>query len=142
MKTAFKRITPIVAIVLLAVLLLAACEEDVPRLSNIATYNPGAAFSTNFNTDDPRRQVKCSVIFEVIDELAVEELNEHNYKVRNSTLDVLGELTMEEITTSRHLSAIAERIVVRVNADLNAIDSNGESIDLVIRAYFTEFVLN
>lgn len=136
MKTFFNRVTPIVAFVLLAVLLLAACgDEPLPRLVPIPTYDPGPAFSTNFNYEDPRRQVKCSVVFEVVDEQAVEELAQHNFKIRNSILSVLGELTLEEITTERDLNAIAARIVERANIDLNA------SHDLIVGAYFTDFAI-
>jgi len=133
-KTVYKKLTLIISIVLIAMFLLAACESTT-RLPTTYTFNPGPAFSTNFNHDDPRRQVRCAIIFEVIDEDASTELNDYSYIIRNAVLTILGELTMDEITTQRDLSEIAQRIVERVNEDL------GSTYDLITRAYFTEFAI-
>jgi len=135
-KTNLKRLIPIISIILLVTFLLTACESAPPRIPVSHTYNPGPAFQTNFNNDeDPRRQVRCQVIFEVIDEDAIEELGGYTYVVRNAVLVVLGELTMHELTTNRDLDDIAQRMVDRVNEDI------GSNIDLVVRAYFTDFAL-
>lgn len=136
MKTVLSRLAPIIAVVLFAVILLAACDTPEPRVLTVPTYSPGASFSTNFNNpEQPQRQIKCTVVFEVIDEQAIDELTENNFKIRNSVLSVLGELTMDEITVDRDLDAIGARIVDRVNEDLQA---RGD-MHLVVRAYFTEF---
>jgi len=117
-------------------MLVAACDSAPPRLPTTYTYNPGAAFTTNISDPDPRRVVKCIVIFEVYDEAAVTELADHNYVIRNAVLSVLGELTLEELTLNRDLQDIAERMVERVN---EAIISHYE---LIVAAFFTDFVLS
>jgi len=135
-KAILKRLVPVISIILLVTFLLSACDSAPPRIPEAHAYNPGPAFQTNFNNDeDPRRQVRCQVIFEVIDEDAIEELGGYTYVVRNAVLVVLGELTMHELTTDRDLDDIAQRMVDRVNEDI------GSSIDLVVRAYFTDFAL-
>ena len=134
-KATLNRIVLIISIILIATFLLSACDSPPPRIPITHAYNPGAPFSTNFNYEDPRRQVRCAVIFEVIDESAVDELTEKNYVIRNAVLSVLGELTMPELTTHRDFDDIAERLVARANEDL------GSHIDLIIGAYFTEFAL-
>ena len=135
-KATHNRLALIIIVLLIAMFLLSACNSVPPRMPVVYTYNPGAPFSTNFNfAEDPRRQVKCAVIFEVVDETAIEELTEHNFIIRNAVLSVLGELTWLEMTTERDLDDIAHRLVTRVNADLNS------NIDLIIGAYFTEFAL-
>ena len=73
------------------------------------------------------------LVFEVLDEDAIAELETHNHVVRNAVLTELGYLTMPEITTNRNLDALGERIVNRVNEDL------GTNIPLVLGVYFTEF---
>jgi len=125
-----------IIVLLITMFLLTACETPIPRIPVVYTYNPGAPFSTNFNfEEDPRRQVKCTIMFEVIDEAAIDELTENNFIIRNAVLSVLGELTWPEVTTERNLDDIAQRLVERVNEDLNS------NIDLIIGAYFTEFAL-
>jgi len=135
-----KKLTPIrlivvISVVLIASLVLAACDSPEPRIPVVYTFNPGAPFSTNINDDDVRRQIKCSVIFEVIDEAAIEELAEHGFVIRNAVIAVLGALTMEECTVERDLDEIAQRLVERVNTDVLS------HIDLIVGAYFTDFVL-
>jgi len=134
-KTILKKITPLVCSILAGMFLLAACESDPPRIPPVHIFNPGVPFSTNFNHDDPRRQISCSVIFEVIDEAATVELEERNFVIRNAVLAVLGELTMDELTVYRDLEDIAARVVARVNEDL------GLPINLIVRAYFTAFAV-
>jgi len=136
MKKVFSRFAPIIVIILLSlfVLTIIACDSPDPRLPEVHTYIPGGQFTTNFSWEErPQAQVRCLITFVVIDERAIEELTENNFMVRNSVLTVLGELTIEEITTERNLSALAERIVERVNEDLG--------IALITEAYFTEFAL-
>jgi len=133
-RTVCGQIASFVALALVALFLLAACEADEPRIIPVATYNPGPQFSTNFNYgEDLRRQVKCTIIFEVVDEAAALELEAFNFAIRNSVLNTLGELTIDEITVERDLVEIGKRIVDRVNADLEATE------DLILRAYFTDF---
>ena len=135
-RAKLKRLIPVISIILLVTFLISACDSAAPRIPVSYAFNPGPAFQTNFNNEeDPRRQVKCQVIFEVIDEAAIEELGEYTYVVRNAVLVVLGELTMHELTTDRDLDDIAQRMVDRVNEDI------GSNIDLVVRAYFTDFAL-
>ena len=134
-KAIMKKITPLVCAVLAGIFLLAACDSPPPRVLPVHVFNPGVTFTTNFNHDDPRRQIRCAVVFEVLDEAAIEDLDSLNFIVRNAVLVVLGELTMEELTIDRDLDGIAERIVDRVNEDL------GLPMNLVLRAYFTEFAI-
>ena len=125
-----------IIVLLITMFLLAACESPAPRIPVVYTYSPGAPFATNFNfEEDPRRQVKCTVMFEVIDEAAIDELTDNNFIIRNAVLSVLGELTWPEMTTERNLDDIAQRLVDRVNADLNS------NVNLIVGAYFTEFAL-
>ncbi|MCL2628344.1 MAG: flagellar basal body-associated FliL family protein [Oscillospiraceae bacterium] len=136
MKKVFNRLIPIVAVLLLALFVLAACDSPDPRIASVVTYSPGGQFSTNFSWEQNQRaQVRCLITFTVVDERAIEELTDHNFVIRNSVLSVLGELTIEEITTERDLNSLAERIVARVNEDL------GASVELITGAYFTEFGL-
>ena len=132
-KSTVSKIALVVSVILLAALFLSACESPAPRIPTVYTFNAGGPFATNFNDEDPRRQVRCVVIFEVVDEKAVDELTDNNFVVRNAVLSVLGELTMAELTTHRDLDDIAQRLVDRVNEDLKS------NIDLIVGAYFTEF---
>ena len=133
-KTAIKKLAIVIPLVLVAMFVLSACDTPIPRIPETFVYTT-PQFSTNFNYEDPRRQVRCVVVFEVIDEAAIDELDAHSYVIRNSVLTVLGELTMPEITTERNLEEISQRIVDRVNEDLHS------HIDLVVGAYFTEFAI-
>ena len=131
----FKRVVLVVSIVLIATFLLSACNVHEPRIQESFYFNPGGPFSTNVNDEDPRRQIRCSIIFEVVDEAAIAELEEVSFIVRSSVLSVLGEITIAETTTQRDLDDIAQRIVERVNADLDA------DYDLILQAFFTDFAL-
>lgn len=142
MKAHIKRVSVIILALLIACSVVACGEDDPPRVEPVITYSPGAVFSTNFNHDDPRRQIKCAIMFEVLDEEAVLELEAVNYRVRNAVLSVLSELTMDELTTNRNQDAIAARIVERVNYEVGAsIGRSDDIIHLVISAYFTEFAV-
>jgi len=128
----------LLAIVLALAMLASACAGEVeqkPRLTATYTYNPGAQFQTNVSDADPRRVVRCSIVFEVIDEAAIEELFEYNYTIRNAVLIVLGKLTMDELTEGRDLVDISQKLVDQVN---EAINSN---YPLVLGAYFTDFLI-
>ena len=141
-KAIISKVALVISIVLIAAFLLSACDAPVPRITPSHFFNPGAPFQTNITVvdkdgnPDPRRQIRCAVVFEVFDEAAVEELGEVNFVVRNSVLKVLGELTMDEITVNRDLDDIIHRIVDQVNEDVTS------NVDLVVWAYFTEFALN
>ena len=135
MKNA-KRIMSILLVtsILFSVLmLLSACDAPAARIPDSYTFVPGPAFATNINDVDPRRQVRCSIIFEVVDEAAIIELTDHVYVVRDAVIKELGKLTMDELTTEKDLEDIAERLVFSVN---DALKSN---IDLIIGVYFTDF---
>ena len=132
-KATVNKLALVLSVMLLAALFLSACDSPAQRIPTVYTFNAGGPFATNFNNEDPRRQVRCIVVFEVVDEKAVDELTEHTFVVRNSVLSVLGELTMEELTTHRDLEDISQRLVERVNADVRS------NIDLIVGAYFTEF---
>jgi len=134
-KTTISKVFLVISIVLIASFLLSACDSPDPRIPVKYTFTPGGPFSTNVNDEDPRRQVRCTIVLEVIDEAAIEELEEYTFIIRNSILSVLGELTIPEITTGRNLENIAERLVERINEDINS------HYDLVIGAYFTDFAL-
>ena len=134
-KTTLNRLALVISLILIAAFMLSACDSPQPRVPEKFFFNPGGPFSTNVNDEDPRRQVRCSLVFEVIDEAAIEELTEITFIVRNSVIAVLGELTIPEITTARDLDDIINRLVDRVNEDVNS------HIDLVIGAYFTDFAL-
>jgi len=114
--------------------LLVACNDE-SRIPSVHSYSPGGQFSTNINSDDPRRQVRASIVFEVIDEAAVEELTEVNFIIRHTVIRVLGSLTMEDMIPERDLDELATRLVHEVNAAL------ATHFDLIIGVYFTEFYL-
>jgi len=126
----------LICTVLITATLLSACAAKEVRLPAPYTYSPGAAFTANICNEEPRRVIKCVVMFEVIDEAAVTELTAYNFAIRNAVLIALGELTLEELTTDRDLKVIAESLVTQVNECL------GSRIDLIIGAYFTEFLLS
>ena len=140
-KATISKVALIISIVLIAAFLLSACDAPQPRIATSHYFNPGAPFQTNITVidkdgnPDPRRQVRCALVFEVVDEAAVEELAEVIFVVRNSVLIVIGELTMEEITVNRDLDAIIQRIVDRANEDVNS------NAPLIVWAYFTDFAL-
>jgi len=140
-KTTISKVALILSIVLIASLLLSACDAPAPRITPSYFFNPGGPFQTNVTiidkdgNPDPRRQIRCAIIFEVVDEGAIEELGEVNFVVRNSVLQVLGELTIDEITVDRDLDSIILRIVDKVNEDLSS------HVDLVLWGYFTDFAL-
>jgi flagellar basal body-associated protein FliL len=133
-KAIFKKIAPLVSAMLAGMFLLAACDSAPPRVLPVHTL-PLGSISTNFNHDDPRRQINTSIVFEVFDEAAVEELAPLTFIMRNAVLSILAELTLEDITTNRNLDYLGERIVERANNDL------GLNIDLIVRAYFTDFAI-
>ena len=140
-KATIGKVAMIISIILIASFMLSACDSAPPRIATSHYFNPGGPFQTNITVidkdgnPDPRRQVRCSLVFEVVDEAAVEELGEVNFVVRNSVLIVIGELTIEEITVNRDLDTIIQRIVDRVNEDVNS------NVPLVVWAYFTDFAL-
>ena len=134
-KATLRKLSIVISVILIAIFLISACEAPPQRVHNAYFFNPGGPFSTNVNDEDPRRRIRCSIIFEVVDERANEELEEVTFIVRNSVIAVLGELTIPEITTHRDLDDIAERLVNRINSDLNT------NIDLFVWAYFTDFIL-
>ena len=129
------RVISFIMAFLLGALLLTACNKNT-RVPKVYTYSPGAAFSTNINDPEPRRVLKCVVMFEVIDEDAIAELTDINFIIRNAVISELSKLTMEELTTERNMDDISQRLVDCVNA---VIPSN---INLVLRAYFTDFLLS
>ena len=137
-KAVLSRLTitvSIVSVVLIAMFLISACEAPEQRIHESHFFSPGGPFTTNVNDDDPRRRIRCSIVFEVVDERAVEELEEITFVIRNSVLAVLGELTIPEITTKRNVDDIAFRLVERINFDI------GAPYDLILWAYFTDFAL-
>ena len=135
-KTALGKLVTVIVLVLVTIPLLSACDDD-SRIPVAHYFSPNpATFATNINSEDPRRQVNAVVTFEVIDEAAIEELATVNHIVRHSVLTILGQLTMEDMIENRNLDALAERLVSKVNEEINT------QFDLVIRAYFTEFFLS
>jgi flagellar basal body-associated protein FliL len=135
-KAIINRLAMIIAIVLITMFLLSACDSGDTRLPTSYTYSPGATFTSILNEEEGRRQIKCAVVFKVIDEQAIDELSENNFVVRNAVLSVLGELTIEDISIAKDYEGLSQRIVDQVNEDL------GSPYELVIGAYFTEFALN
>ena len=140
-KATIRKIAIVISVVLIAGFVISACDSPPPRIAPAYYFNPGGPFQTNitaFDRDDnpdPRRQLRCAIVFEVYDEDAIEELTEVNFIVRNAILQVMGELTMEDITVYRDLDELMERFVERINDD---IDSH---TDLIIWGYFTDFVI-
>ena len=135
-KVGRARFTILIPAALLMAVLMSACAPPVQsRVPQTYTYNPGTNFQTNITAAKPDKVVRCSVVFKVIDEAAIGELDTYNAAIRNAKLIVLSNLTEEDLLPKRDLEEIALRIVEQVNS---AIDSN---INLVIGAYFTEFVL-
>jgi len=134
-KTTLNKIVLVIPVLLIAMFLISACDSPEPRIPAAHYFSPGTSFQTNVTDGDPRRQIRCSVVFEVVDEQAIAELDEVTFKVRNSILIVLGELTTDEIMEDRNLEIIAQRIVDRINEDIPS------SIPLFVRAFFTDFAL-
>ena len=134
-KAKLRKLAVIISIVLIATFILSACDSPDQRIPTKHFFTPGGPFTTNVNDEDPRRQIRCTVVFEVIDEAAIEELTEITFIVRNSVIAVLSELTIPEMTTERDLDDIIQRLVDRVNEDVNS------HIDLVIDGDFTDFAL-
>ena len=140
-KAKVKKLSIIISILLLSTFLVSACGEPYLRIPPAYYFSPGGPFSTNITVldrdgnPDPRRQIRCTIVFEVLDEDAIEELDEVTFIIRNAVLQVLGELTIEEITVNRDLDSISQRLVDRVNEEINSY------YDLVVWAYFTEFAL-
>ena len=127
--------TLLLAAILVIAFLFSACTAEAPRLPTVFTYNPGSAFTTNVNDDDPRRLIKCAVVFEVIDEAASEDLVAFNFKIRNAVITVLSGLTVDDLTTNRDLQAISQQLVDKVNEAIYG------QVNLVVGAYFTEFTV-
>jgi len=128
------RLALILLIAMLLIISASACgSEPPPRLSETFTYNPGAQFQTNLLDSDPRRIVRCTVMFEVVDAQASEDLAAYNSAIRNAVLTVLGGLTLEEVTERRDLADISQRLVEQANQAVSGVSS------LIIAAYFTEF---
>ena len=134
-KKTLNKLALVLSLILIATFLISACDSPEPRIPASYYFIPGGPFSTNVNDDDPRRQIRCTIVFEVVDERAIAELDDVVFKVRNSVLAVLGELTIPEITTDRDLEDISQRLVDRINEDLPT------TYELFLRAYFTDFAL-
>ena len=140
-KTILKRLAIVIPVILITMFLISACDSPDPRIAAAHYFSAGGQFQTNVTVldkdgnPDPRRQIRCTIVFEVVDEQAVAELEEVTFKVRNSVLAVLGELTLEEITVNRDLDAISQRLVDRINEDLPT------TYELFLRAFFTDFAL-
>jgi len=135
-KATLKKIAVVIPVLLIAVFLVSACDSPEPRIATTHYYQAGGPFATNISDENnPRLQIRCTIVFEVVDERAIEELDEVVFKVRNSVLSVLGELTLEEITVHRDLDEIAQRLVDKINEDLPT------TYELFLRAYFTDFAL-
>ena len=140
-KATLSKIAVVISIVLIAAFIISACDSAPPRITPAYYFSPGGPFQTNitaFDRDDnpdPRRQLRCALVFEVIDEDAIEELEEVNFIVRNAVLNILGELTIEDVTIHRDMDDLIQRIVDRVNEDIHSY------VPLVIWAYFTDFAI-
>ena len=140
-KATLSKIAVVISIVLIAAFIISACDSPPPRITPAYYFSPGGPFQTNITTfdrddnPDPRRQLRCSIVFEVIDEAAILELDEVTFIVRSAVIHVLGELTMEEVTIHRDLDDLTQRIVDRVNEDIHSYTP------LVVWAYFTDFAI-
>jgi len=134
-KATIRKLAVIVSLVLVAAFLVSACDAPEPRIRTSFYYTPGGPFQTNVNDEDPRRQIRCTIIFEVVDEQAIEDLEGVTFKVRSSVLSVLGELTIPEITTHRDFEDISQRLIDRINEELPTDEI------LFKKAYFTDFAL-
>ena len=140
-KAVFRKIIIVTSLILIAVFVVSACDSPDPRITPAYYYSPGGPFQTNIialdreDNPDPRRQLRCAIVFQVIDEAAIEELEVVNFIIRDAVLQVLGALTMEEITVNRDLALIAEKLVERINEEINS------NIDLIVTAYFTDFAI-
>jgi len=135
------KVAIVISIILVTVFIVSACDSPDPRITPAYYFSPGGPFQTNITVldrdenPDPRRQLRCAIVFQVVDEAAIEELEVVNFIVRDAVLQVLGALTMEEITVNRDLVMIGEKMVERVNEEINS------NIDLIISAYFTDFAI-
>ena len=134
-KVSVNKLALVISVILIALFLISACDSPEPRILSTYYYTPGGPFVTNVNDEDPRRRIRCTIIFEVVDEQAVVELEDVTFKVRSSVLAVLGELTIAEITTHRDFDDISTRLIERINEDLPT------EYELFKKAYFTDFGL-
>ena len=135
-KASLKRLAIVISVVLIATFVISACDSPEPRITTTYYFTAGGPFSTNINdADNPRLQIRCTIVFEVVDERAIEELDQVVFKVRSSVLSVLGELTIADITVNRDFDSLSDRLVHRINEDIPATES------LFKRAYFTDFSL-
>ena len=135
-KATYKKLAIVISIILIAVFVIAACDSPEPRIATTHYYSAGGPFSTNISDEaNPRLQVRCTIVFEVIDEKAIEELDQVVFKVRSSVLSVLGELTISDITINRDFDALSQRLVDKLNEDIPS------TYELFVRAYFTDFSL-
>ena len=134
-KASINKLALVISVILIAMFLISACDSEDPRILSSFYYTPGGPFSTNVNDEDPRRRIRCTIVFEVVDERAIEELEDVTFKVRSSVLAVLGELTIPEITTHRDFDDISQRLIDRINEDLPT------DYELFKKAYFTDFAL-
>ena len=130
------RLALLVPAILAIALLLSACTKQAPRLTTPFTFSPGAAFTANIKNEDPRKLLKCAIVFSVVDEAATTELTAYTFIIRNAVLVVLGELTETELTTNRNIEDIAQRLVDKVNEVVPS------SFPLIVGAYFTDFVFS
>ena len=140
-KATISKLALFIPLVLVAAFLLSACDSPEPRILTSYYYTPGGPFQTNVaivdkdGNPDPRRQIRCTIVFEVVDEAAILELEDVTFKVRSSVLAVLGELTVEDITTERDFDKLSEKLITRINEDLPT------DYELFKKAYFTDFSL-
>jgi len=140
-KATFKKLAVLIPMILIIIFVISACDSPDPRITPAYYYSPGGPFQTNItvldrdDNPDPRRQLRCAIVFQVVDEAATVELEAVNFIIRDAVLQVLGALTMEEITVNRDLVLIAERLVERINEEINS------NIDLIVSAYFTDFAI-
>ena len=140
-KATIRKIAVVVSIVLIAGFVISACDAPPPRIAPAYYFSPGGPFQTNItafdqhDNPDPRRQLRCAIVFEVLDEAAIEELTEINFIIRNAVLQVMGELTMDEVTVNRNLDDLIQRMVDRINEEITS------NIDLVVWGYFTDFAI-
>jgi len=102
-------------------------EED----DTIIGYNTGSAFITSLK--DSRRFIKADIVIEVEDKEDEKILTDFNYRVRDCILDILGDITEEDLKSD----GLKDKLKTEIKNTLQ----NMLKIDSIKGIYFNEFVV-
>jgi flagellar FliL protein len=99
-------------------------EEPVP-------YDPGDVFITNLK--DGSGLVKVRLMLELKNKKAAENLTKVNYRLRDSIISVLREITREDAAKSDIAETLKKDIIRKVGEDLGSED--------IVGVYFQEIIV-